>query len=158
MENSLSKLAFVSRENGLRTKWKAASREIPTSATVPSPCLDNLTFRFRKANQSKQFISTRNFLESLSNVLDNRVLSPFSSPLPRADLLNILIQELSLEVHGLSDSLHVSPLFEEWSAVCPVDVAFGAKIWANSDMHQGSNVFLFHGPDDKINTIGLLEV
>jgi hypothetical protein len=25
-------------------------------------------------------------------------------------------------------------------------------------MHQGSNVFLFHGPDDRVNTKGLLEV
>ena len=61
-------------------------------------------------------------------------------------------------MHGLTDSLHVSPLFEEWSSVCPEDVPFGAKLWSDVNLHQGSNVFFFHGPDDRINTKGLLEV
>ena len=153
-----SNVSFISREQGLRNKWKAASSEISTSPPLPSARVDILTNGFWKANQSKQFISTRNFLESLSRVLDSRELSPFYSTTPRQDLLCILIHELSIQMHGLTDSLHVSPLFEEWSSVCPADVSFGAKLWIDANMHQGSNVFFFHGPDDRINTKGLLEV
>lgn len=72
-------------------------------------------------NQSKQFISTRNFLESFSKILDSRELSLFNSTTPRQDFLNTLIHEFSIQMHGLTDSLHVSPLFEEWSSVCPED-------------------------------------
>jgi hypothetical protein len=42
--------------------------------------------------------------------------------------------------------------------VSAADAPFGAKLWIDANMHQGSNVFLFHGPDDRINTKGLLEV
>ena len=151
-------LSFISREQGLRNKWKAATREISTSPTLSSARLDILTNGFWKMNQSKQFISTRNFLESFSKILDSRELSLFNSTTPRQDFLNTLIHEFSIQMHGLTDSLHVSPLFEEWSSVCPEDVPFGAKLWSDVNLHQGSNVFFFHGPDDRINTKGLLEV
>jgi hypothetical protein len=72
--------------------------------------------------------------------------------------MDIPIQELSLQTQGLTDSLHFSPLFEEWTSVRAVDVPFGAKLWSTSSFHQGSNTFFFHGPKDSINFQGLLGV
>ena len=153
-----SNLPFVSREHGLRIKWKAAAREKFSSEAVSSTQLDTLTHGFWKTNQTKQFISTRNFLESLSSVMENRMTSPHVSSLPRNDLLSILIHELSLQTQGFTDSLHFSPLFENWTSVNAVDVSFGAKLWTDPKMHHGGNVFFFHGPKDRVNTQGLLEV
>jgi hypothetical protein len=153
-----STLPFMSREHGLRSKWKSAARESLALEDVSSSRLDILTNAFWKANQTKPFISTRDFLESLSKVLDNRKVSPFSNLLPRPDLLSLLIQEFSLQTHGLTDSLHSSPLFADWNSLSPTDVSFGAKLWMEPKNLHGSNIFFFHGPNDKINTHGLLEV
>ena len=124
-----STLPFMSREHGLRSKWKSAARESLALEDVSSSRLDILTNAFWKANQTKPFISTRDFLESLSKVLDNRKVSPFSNLLPRPDFLSLLIQEFSLQTHGLTDSLHSSPLFADWNSLSPTDASFGAKLW-----------------------------
>src|SRR6185503_11449026 len=94
----------------------------------------------------KSFISTRDFLESLSKVLDNRKVSPFSNLLPRPDLLSLLIQEFSLQTHGLTDSLHSSPLFADWNSLSPTDVSFGAKLWMEPKNLQGSKHLLLPWP------------
>src|SRR6185437_6301867 len=78
-------------------------------------------------------------------VLDKRVLSPFSNLLPRQDLLSVLIQEFSLQTHGLTDSLHSSPLFGDWNSLSPTDLPFGAKLWSEPKNLFGSNAFFFHG-------------
>ncbi len=150
-------MPFISREHGLRSKWKSACENLVLE-DVSSSRLDILTSAFWKANQSKPFIPTRSFLESLSKVLDSRRISPFSNLLPRQDLLALLIQEFSLQTHGLTDSLHSSPLFQDWNSLNAVDVPFGAKLWTKPKDLHGSNLFLFHGPNDKINTRGLLDV
>ncbi len=153
-----STLPFISRGHGLRRIWTSAARENLALEDISSSRLDILTNAFWKANQSKPFIPTRSFLESLSEVLDNRVLSPFSNLLPRQDLLSVLIQEFSLQTHGLTDSLHSSPLFEDWNSLSPTDLPFGAKLWSEPKNLFGSNAFFFHGPNDKICTHGLLAV
>jgi len=84
-------MPFISREHGLRSKWKSACENLALE-DVSSSRLDILTSAFWKANQSKPFIPTRSFLESLSKVLDSRRISPFSNLLPRQDLLALLIQ------------------------------------------------------------------
>ena len=76
---------------------------------------------------------------------------------PRQDLLSLLIQEFSLQTHGLTDSLHFLPLFEDWNSLSPIDVPFGAKLWTEPKNLHGCNVFVYHGPNDRINTQGLLE-
>jgi len=153
-----STLPFISRGHGLRRIWTSAARENLALEDISSSRLDILTNAFWKANQSKPFIPTRSFLESLSEVLDNRVLSPFSNLLPRQDLLSVLIQEFSLQTHGLTDSLHSSPLFGDWNSLSPTDLPFGAKLWSEPKNLFGSNAFFFHGPNDKISTHGLLTV
>jgi hypothetical protein len=93
-------------------------------------------------------------------MMENRDQSPFYENLPGHDLLNILIKDLSLQTHGLTDSLHFSPLFEDWTSVNPLDLPFGAKLWADTSLHvhQGTNTFMFHGSRDQVNTQGLFEV
>ena len=130
----------------------------PLIPHIPTTRLDILTNGFWKVNHTKQFISTRLFLEALSGILRTDTPAVFASRLPRQDLLSILIQDLSLEMHGFTDSLHVSPLFENWSSVNKSDLPFGAKLWTDPEMHRGSNAFFFHGPNDRVNTPGLLEV
>src|SRR6185295_3379420 len=39
-----------------------------------------------------------------------------------------------------------------------IDLPFGAKLWTDISTHHGTNTFMFHGPKDKVNTQGLLEV
>ena len=99
-------------------------------------------------------------MEKLSTLMENRDQSPFYENLPGHDLLNILIKDLSLQTHGLTDSLHFSPLFEDWTSVNPIDLPFGAKLWADTSLHvhQGTNTFMFHGSRDQVNTQGLFEV
>ena len=150
-------LPFVSREVTLRMKWKNAARERFAPEALSSSQLDNLTLNFWKCNQQKTFISTRIFIEKLSAMLTHQSYPPLSRQ-PRHDLLNTLIQELSLQTQGLTDSLHISPLFSDWTSVRAVDVPFGAKLWSTSSFHQGSNTFFFHGPKDEVNSQGLLEV
>src|SRR5882757_6014508 len=62
---------------------------------------------------------------------------------PRKDLVSILIQDLTLQTHGLTGALHYCSLFEEWSSTDPLDVPFGASLWSTSDTLKGSNSFLF---------------
>lgn len=149
-------LPLFSRRYELQSIWKNATQK--SSLRVPPPRLDILTYEFWKINQAKPCLSTRNFLESLSKVLQNRVTSPFCTPFPRQDLLCVLIQELSLETHAFTDSLHFSPLFENWSSIDSADLPFGGKLWTEPTMHRGLNAFFFHGQHDQINTQGLLEV
>jgi hypothetical protein len=149
---------FSGRENGLRMKWKKVARENFPPDLLSCPNLDKLTYGFWKSNQTKQFISTRDFLEKLNKVMENRDSSPFCNFLPRRDLLNILIKDLNLQTHGFTDSLHFSPLFEDWTSVNTIDLYFGAKLWTDISTHHGTNTFLFHGPKDKVITQGLLEV
>jgi hypothetical protein len=104
-----SKFSFVSREYGLRCKWKAAARQRFSAETIHSSRLDILTNGFWKANQSKPLISTRNFLDNLSKVINNPETSPFLNALPRQDILSMLIQEFSLQMHG-SQILYTSLL------------------------------------------------
>jgi len=139
-------------------KWKKVTRERFPSEILSCAILDKLTCGFWKSNQTKQFISTREFIEKLSKVMEYRGSSPFCNNLPRQDLLALLINDLNLQTHGFTDSLHFSPLFEDWTSVNTIDLPFGAKLWTDISTHHGTNTFMFHGPKDKVNTQGLLEV
>ena len=96
-------------------KWKKVTRERFPSEILSCAILDKLTCGFWKSNQTKQFISTREFIEKLSKVMEYRGSSPFCNNLPRQDLLTLLINDLNLQTHGFTDSLHFSPLFEDWT-------------------------------------------
>jgi len=153
-----SNFPFSGREKGLRMKWKKVTRERFPSEILSCAILDKLTCGFWKSNQTKQFISTREFIEKLSKVMEYRGSSPFCDNMPRQDLLTLLINDLNLQTHGFTDSLHFSPLFEDWTSVNTIDLPFGAKLWTDISTHHGTNTFMFHGPKDKVNTQGLLEV
>ena len=79
-----STLPFISREQGLRSRWKSAARGLALNE-ITSSRLDILTNGFWKANQAKPFISTRNFLmsiESTGQAQDIPFLQPPTSPRP----------------------------------------------------------------------------
>ena len=61
-----STLPFISRGHGLRRIWTSAAREKLALEDISSSRLDILTNAFWKTNQSKPFIPTRRFLESLA--------------------------------------------------------------------------------------------
>ena len=92
-----SNLPFISNEYSLRTKWNHVARERFCPTELSSTNLNKLTYSFWKVNSHKQFISTRNFMESLEKMMENRNDSPFSHNLPREDLLAVLTKDLTLQ-------------------------------------------------------------
>ena len=112
----------------------------------PSPRLHFLTKGFWLTNQNKQFISTRKFLDGLSQIVNATAVFT-----PREDLLTILIGELCLQSHSGTDALRVSPLFHDWSSTRPSDSLFGALlIDENYDFSGLSSFFCSINEDVKI--------
>jgi hypothetical protein len=133
------------REHKLRGRWYNAAQEAFPNV-FPSPRLHFLTKGFWLTNQNKQFISTRKFLDGLSQIVNATAVFT-----PREDLLTILIGELCLQSHSGTDALRVSPLFHDWSSTRPSDSLFGALlIDENYDFSGLSSFFCSTNDDVKI--------
>ena len=136
-------IPLFSREGVFRNRWKIAARDLFSPGVLSPLKLDLLTKGFWKANRHKQFIPTQQFLKNLSHVVRRDQEFKCKFEFPRNDLVNVLIQELTLQTHGLTGALHYCSLFEEWSSTDPLDVPFGASLWSTSDNVKGSNSFFF---------------
>ena len=143
------------RELVLRDHWRSLARQHFSSAVIPDLRLDLLTSGFYKTNSSKQFISTRHFLQCLSQL----VLKPTTSQYQlRQDFLSMLIQAFTLHTQGFTDSWNFSPLFGEWTSGNTFDIPFGCRLWSTETMHAGCNVLFFQPPDSSIKLQHLLEL
>ena len=122
-----------------RCLWRETAK---TQVNLPPSRLDILTGGFWRANRSKQFISTNKFLDALNACVSSELTSPF----PRSDLIVLLIKELSLQTHGLTNTLQFCPLFHDWTSEFPEDEAFGAKIINWNSSLEGTNTFIYKEP------------
>ena len=113
------------RDRELRNRWRSAARELFTPDDISDSRLEILLKGFYKTNKSKPFISTRQLLENLSELLHYRRSSPCYHL--RQDLLVLLIQAFSLQSQGLTDSWSFSPLFGDWTSINSYDEPFGGK-------------------------------
>jgi hypothetical protein len=145
-----------SREEELRNQWRFAARKHFPPATVSDFKLNLFSKGFYQVNRSKQFISTRQFLNSLSNLFTYRRSTPYYYL--RQDLLSLLIQSFALQTQGFTDSWNYSPLFGEWTSIYSEDVPFGARLWSTTTMHEGCNAFFYQPPNTKVSIQGLLEI
>ena len=125
-----------SREQELCSHLRSVARKSFPPATIPDFKLNLLSKGFYQVNRSKQLISTRQFLNSLSSLVTNRKSS--SCYHLRQDLLSVLIQAFALQMQGFTDSWNYSPLFGEWTSIHPEDVPF-ARLWSTATMHEGRN-------------------
>ena len=99
-------IPLFSREGVFRNRWKIAARDLFSPGVLSPLKLDLLTKGFWKANRHKQFIPTQQFLKNLSHVVRRDQEFKCKFEFPRNDLVNILIQELTLQTHGLTGALH----------------------------------------------------
>ena len=144
-----------SHEQDLRNRCRLAARQHFPSSIISDSKLDLLAKGFYKYNSKKQFISTRQFIENLSELLQHRRPARYEL---RDDLVSLLIRTFTLQTQGLTDSWNFCPLFDDWTSVNPYDVPFGARLWATITMHEGCNAFFLQTPENNVNIQGLLEI
>ena len=147
-------IPLKSYEVETRINWRAAA--LKAFPSVSKSRVDILTKAYWKKHAHKQFVSTQHFLNDLTLAIGNRY--PMACVQLRHDLIALLTQIFVLQMHGFTDILNCSPIFEEWTSINPSDVPFGAKLWESSLLHAGTNAFFFHERDSKLKTQGLLDL
>ena len=144
-----------SQELEFRDRCQSAARRSFAATVISDRRLDLLAKGFYRNNSNKQFISTRQFIESLSALFLHRRQSRYEL---RKDLVSLLIRVFSLQTQGLTDSWSFCPLFDDWTSINSYDVPFGARLWTTTTMHAGCNAFFLQTPDSNVNIQGLLDV
>jgi len=109
-------IPLKSYEVETRINWRAAA--LKAFPSVSKSRVDILTKAYWKKHAHKQFVSTQHFLNDLTLAIGNRY--PMACVQLRHDLIALLTQIFVLQMHGFTDILNCSPIFEEWTSINPL--------------------------------------
>ncbi len=132
-----------SREAKHLHKWeKTALRAFQHESLLPAR-LNLLCKGFWESNKHKQFISTRQFILDLEEVLNVRVPSLPIVYCPCGKPIAPLIHDFCLQTHCATDILEFFPHFGSWTSEEAIDTRFGARLLGDL---SGCNAFYFGSP------------
>ena len=132
-------LQVESAKRKIVQNWTAVcSPHLPND--FPGAQLERMLWDFFNANKDKQFISYRDIVGRTSAVVAQMPLKGHVD-LP-ADLLLIIVQELSLWIEAKTDSIHRNRIFSEWYSLNWDDSDFGSQGTPLFMSFRGGNTYL----------------
>ena len=137
-----AKFPFSSLELSWKTdlvrSWVSSASNMVSEAVMSG--LERIAWDFLVANEQKQFIGVRHFIEHLSIALkEQKQQKGFEIP---DSLLSLLVSYFNLGMEGNTNVLSRCVAFSEWCSNSPNDVWFGAQLSSGQANWRGFNTYL----------------